>query len=59
MYCMKVYCTKKQYFVKYQNICFRDPTDIVKYGHVSCEIFGDSRCIKSIYIETMVARPIV
>ncbi len=38
-YYTKVYCTKMQYFVKYWNICFRDLTGIVKYGHVSWEFF--------------------
>ncbi len=31
-YYMKVYCTKVQYFVKYQNTRFRDPTGIVRGG---------------------------
>ncbi len=47
-YSMKVYFIKIQYFVKYQNTRFRDPMGIVKYGHVSWEIFGD-RCIRAVY----------
>ncbi len=57
-YYTKVYCTKGENFVKYQNTRFRDPMALLSMDTSVEKIFGDG-CIRPICINTMVARPIV